>query len=169
MGYFDGLTSGSFKITEDGRKLFFPWGYLGRGYAIASDEDYNRLRLHIKVYLIVALTVIVGSAFLRAKVSPIGLGGVLIGSYVVWMLFQVRHLQPANESLSFQESMTARGVAFGPTVLWLLEIGSLVFVGSGIAVLFIDPSSWLAALASTVFFGFCAAAFAWMLFLRRKA
>jgi hypothetical protein len=169
MGYFDGLTSGSFKTTEDGRKLFFPWGYLGRGYTIASDEDYNRLRLQTKIYLMVALTVIVCSAFLRVKVNPIGLGAILIASYAVWTLYQVRRLQPANESLSLRESMTTRGVAFGPVVLWLLEICSLVLVGSGIAIFFIEPGSWLASLASILFFGVCAAAFAWMLFLRRKA
>jgi hypothetical protein len=29
MGYFDGLASGSFKTSQDGRRLFFPWGVLG--------------------------------------------------------------------------------------------------------------------------------------------
>jgi hypothetical protein len=31
MGYLDALTSGSFKTTEDGERLFFPWGPLGDG------------------------------------------------------------------------------------------------------------------------------------------
>ena len=44
MGYFDALTSGYFKTAPDGRKLFFPWGVLGRGYAIDSEQDYERLR-----------------------------------------------------------------------------------------------------------------------------
>ena len=44
MGYFDALTSGYFKTTPEGRKLFFPWGVLGRAYAIDSQQDYERLR-----------------------------------------------------------------------------------------------------------------------------
>ena len=43
MGYFDALTSSYFKTTPDGRKLFFPWGVLGRGYTIDSEQDYERL------------------------------------------------------------------------------------------------------------------------------
>ncbi len=38
MGYFDGLTSGSFKTAEDGRRLFFPWGVLGSGYALPRSR-----------------------------------------------------------------------------------------------------------------------------------
>ena len=34
MGYFDGLTEGQFKIAEDGRRLFFPRGFWGRGYVV---------------------------------------------------------------------------------------------------------------------------------------
>ena len=44
MGYFDALTSSYFKTAADGRKLFFPWGVLGRGYLFDSDRDYERLR-----------------------------------------------------------------------------------------------------------------------------
>ncbi len=35
-GYFNALTAGYFKTGADGRKLFFPWGTMGRGYAIPS-------------------------------------------------------------------------------------------------------------------------------------
>jgi hypothetical protein len=30
MGSFEGLTSSSFKIARDGRRLFFTWGVLGQ-------------------------------------------------------------------------------------------------------------------------------------------
>ena len=52
-GYFDALISGYFKTARDGRKLFYPWGAMGRGYAIASDRDYERLRRRIKIYQVV--------------------------------------------------------------------------------------------------------------------
>ena len=57
MGYFDALTSSAFKTADDGGKLFFPWGTLGRGYVLGSDEDYLRLRRQIKIFMIAALGV----------------------------------------------------------------------------------------------------------------
>ena len=59
MGYFDALTSSSFKTTEDGRRLFFPWGTLGRGYAIPSEEEFERLRRRVKAYLAISLPLII--------------------------------------------------------------------------------------------------------------
>ena len=58
MGYFDGLTSGSFKTAQDGRRLFFPWGVLGSGYAIASEQDYQRLRRQVKAYMVAMLVLV---------------------------------------------------------------------------------------------------------------
>jgi hypothetical protein len=40
--------------------LFFPWGVLGRGYTIDSEQDYERLRRQVKAYTIVSLVLIVG-------------------------------------------------------------------------------------------------------------
>ena len=38
MGDFDAVISTYFKSTPEGRRLFFPRGHLGRGYAIASER-----------------------------------------------------------------------------------------------------------------------------------
>jgi hypothetical protein len=32
MGYFDALTSSSFKKDESGKTVFYPWGVLGKGH-----------------------------------------------------------------------------------------------------------------------------------------
>jgi hypothetical protein len=49
MGEFDALLGGSnFKTASDGSRLFFPWAPSGRGYVIASERDYHRLRRQIK-------------------------------------------------------------------------------------------------------------------------
>jgi hypothetical protein len=62
MAYLDSLTNGYFKTARDGRKLFLPWGMFGRCYVIASEEDYERLKLQIKVYAIAMLLLIIGTA-----------------------------------------------------------------------------------------------------------
>jgi hypothetical protein len=50
MGYLDAITSSAFKTADDGHKLYCPWGTLGRGYVLGSNEDYLRLRGQIKIF-----------------------------------------------------------------------------------------------------------------------
>jgi Ca2+/Na+ antiporter len=169
MGYFDALASGNFKTAADGSRLFFPWGILGRGYAVASQEDYQRMRQQIKIYYIVSLVLIIISAGLRAYVAEAVIVVLLLGFYLVWMLSLQRRLQPSNERLSLRESMATQARVHSAAGLWLLEIAALLFVGAGIAMLVFDPSDWLIAVASIAFFGAGAAVFARMLLLRRVA
>ena len=61
MGYFDALTSGAFKTTPEGRRLFFPWGAMGRGYEIGPEQDYETLRRRIKLWTIVGLVLILAA------------------------------------------------------------------------------------------------------------
>jgi hypothetical protein len=168
MGYFDFLTSGYFKTAHDGRKLFFPWGVLGRGYAIASEQDYLRLQQQIKIYMVVSLVLVISSASLEGDLVGLVVATLLIGFYAVWSRYLLRRLQRSDERLSLQEAMTSQAHQFGPVVLWLLEIVALAFVAGGILVFIVDPPNRLIALVSTVFFGLCAAKFAHMLVLRRR-
>lgn len=170
MGYFDGLTSGSFKTTEDGRRLFFPWGVLGRGYIIGSEHHYGRLRQQVKAYIVVSLLVtIVTPSFFHGYTVTCALVAVSIALYLTWMWVLLPRLQAADEGLSLKESMTSQARAHGPVVLWLLTIASLVFVAGGLLMFVAEPSSRIVALAVILFFGFCAAMSIRMLVLRRTA
>jgi hypothetical protein len=169
MGYFDALTSSYFKTAPDGRKLFFPWGVLGRGYAFASEQDYERLRRQVKAYTVVSLALIIGAAALQAYVGAVVIGAFLIVFYVAWTRYLLRGLQPSDERLSLQESMTSQARAHSTAGLWFLEIIALAFVGCAILMIVIDRGNWLVALGSIVFFGFCAAVTTRMLVLRRRA
>jgi hypothetical protein len=169
MGYFDALTSAYFKTTPDGRKLFFPWGVLGRGYAIDSEQDYERLRRQVKAYTIVSMVLVIGLAALRAYVGAVVIGALLISFYLGWMRYLLRGLHQSDERLSLQDSMTSQARAHSATGLWLLQIGALVFVALGIVMLVVDPDNWPTALGSIVFFGVCAGFAARLLVLRRRA
>jgi hypothetical protein len=57
---------------------------------------------------------------------------------------------------------------FNVAYLWFLEAMSLGFVAAGVVILVVDPANWLPALASTIFFGMCAAMFAYQLLWRRR-
>ena len=168
MGYFDGLTSGSFKTTQDGRRLFFPWGVLGRGYSIVTEQDYLRLRRQVKGYMIVSLVLIIASQPFGGYLVLVAVAAPLIAFYFAWMWYLLRRLANSGERLSLQESMTSQAHGHGLVVLWLLEIAALAFVGCGILMLVVDPRQWLIALTSIVFFGLGAAKIAFMLVLRRR-
>jgi hypothetical protein len=151
MGYFDGLTSGSFKTTEDGRRLFFPWGVLGSGYAIASE-----------------LVLVIASGMYEPYLAPLAAAALLVCFYLAWMWRVLPRLQRSDEKLSLQESMRSQARAHGAVSLWLLEIVSIALVVAGVAMLVFDPGSRLTALACTVFFGLCAAKIARLLVLRHR-
>src|SRR3954454_2116217 len=152
MGYFDALTSGYFKTATDGRKLFFPWGVLGRGYTIDSQQDYEQLRRQVKAYTIVSLVLIVGVTALQAYVGAVVLGALLIAFYLGWMRYLLRGLQASDERLLLQDSMTSQARAHSVIGLWLLQIGALAFVALGVLILVIDPDNWLTAFGAIVFF-----------------
>ncbi|WFU77289.1 hypothetical protein QA645_22280 [Bradyrhizobium sp. CIAT3101] len=167
MGYFEGVTSSSFKITEDGRRLFFPWGTLGRGYVLRSEEDYRRLLAQVKAFMVVSFALILVPNLLRAYVLAATLTIVPIGFYGVWMWLLLRRLEVADERLSFQESMTSQARAHGAAVLWLMAVGSLLLALGGLFLLITKHEKLLGS-AATAFFGLCAVAFVFMLILRSR-
>jgi hypothetical protein len=169
MGYFDAMTKGCFKTAQDGRRLFFPWGVLGRGYAIASEQDNLRLQQQFKIYMIVSLGLVIGAVSFDRYLVDAAIVALLVGFYLVWMRYLLRRLQPADERLTLRESVTAQAHAHSAAGLWLLEIAALAFVGSAILIFIIDPRNWLIALIGIFFFGLGAAKFAHMLVLRRRA
>ncbi len=168
MGYFDGLTSGNFKTAQDGRKLFFPWGYLGRGYVLASEQDGERMRRQLKTYYVVMLVAIVATSGTRAFILSAAVAALAIVFYAIWAGRQVARLQPAGEAMSFRESSASQARAYGARSLWLLEICSLLFVAAGIFIYVTDPTSRPMALLTLVFFGCCAVAIGYMLVIRGR-
>jgi hypothetical protein len=168
MGYFDALASSSFKIAQDGRRLFFPYGVLGRGYVIDSEQDFKRLERQIKIFMIVSLIVLIGFCSLGSYLQSIVIAAVLIGFHAVWAWHLTRRLQRSDERLSLKESTASQARAHSALSLWLLEIGSLALVCSGILMFFIDPENRLVAFACIAFFGICTAFFALQLVQRNR-
>lgn len=169
MGYFDAITSGSFKTAPDGRQLFFPWGVIGHGYVIPTDAEYHRLRRQTKIYTAVSLALIIAVAMMQHFLWTLGVGGVLMAAYAAWAYVQMRRLQPTDERLSYRESLSTQAFLHNKVVLWAMEVVSILYVVTGLVILVVDPQSWLIALGSVVFFGACAVVFARMLMLRKRA
>jgi hypothetical protein len=168
VGYFEGLTSSSFKTTEDGRKLFFPWGPLGRGYVVPSDEEVRRLQGHIKAYHIVTLVVVLGAVAWGGVIGAAVALPILIAPYVVWVRAQCGRLAAASEKLTLAESIASQARAQSVFRLWALGTASLLFVSAGLFIVVVDPANRLPALASVSFFGLCVLMFGRMLVIKRR-
>lgn len=167
MGYFDALTSSSFKITPAG-KFFFPWGVLGRGYAIPTQAQYERLRRRVKTYTVVSLVAIIALTAVQQYLWGIAAAALAMIAYAGWAYLQTRALPPTGESLSYRESLSTQAHLHSKTVLWLMEGVSIAYVAIGLIILTIQPDTWPMTLSAIVLFGACAVVFARMLVLRKR-
>ena len=48
MSFIDYFGKAAFKTAPDGKKVFFPYGVLGKGRVVDTDETYKRLFTHQK-------------------------------------------------------------------------------------------------------------------------
>jgi hypothetical protein len=150
----------------------FPYGTLGRGYILESEQAYETLRRRLKAYIFIMLVLVIGASALHRYATAVVLGLLCSAFYELWTRFLRRGLQQSDEKLSLEESMTSQAVRHSAVTLWLFEIGALVFVGFGILFLVMasaDHRDWLMVLASTIFFGICAVVSGCMLVLRRRS
>jgi hypothetical protein len=168
MGYFDALISGTFKTTPDGKRLFFPWGTLGRAYVVRTEADYQRMRSQIKTSLAAGMVVIIALVATRAYQLGFAATALWCVLYAGWVAWRVRGLDPSDERLTWREATTAQARTHSALFLWFGAICSLGFVAVGIFMLTVDSSQPLVAGGGILFFGFCAFQFARMLLLRRR-
>jgi hypothetical protein len=128
MGFLDRLVNGGFKTTEDGRKLFFPHGNLGRGYIIPSEVEFQRLQKWIRAFIIWQICLFVIFFLLIHYVSAqIGLIFFLLIVILdhIWAYPKYRQLERADERFVFNESLT-RVRKLNPGSL-VFEIGAIAY------------------------------------------
>jgi hypothetical protein len=174
MGYFDGLTAGSFKKDAEGRELFFFWGKFGKGRVIPAPEDGAYARNYLKIFYIclllgvVPLVLFAGEAFSAQwlTVMAVFMGAALIGLAPLWL--RTRTWQLSDERITIRESMTASARGHGIVSLTILVIlGFLLVVSSLFVLIYTDGK--VVGLLGTIFFGACLVVFLFMLRARKKA
>lgn len=166
--YTDLLTAGYIKTGADGRRIFYPWGLLGRGYIFPSNDAYERLNDLLKVFLVVTLAIILPIGARGYYVAATILLALSLVFYAVWISFEVRKLLRTDEKMAYSDGLTNMARLMPAWILWVFEIMSLLFVVAGIAMLITEPSRWMVALSGIVFFSFCAVGYAFMLARRRR-
>jgi len=120
IGVLDALCEGTFVPRRDGRILFFPWGAVGHGYALASEQEHQRLRREVKRLLVLGLfaaplaaSVGMGTFGLGPIAALAALLGLVGGLRLAWL---TRGLERSPERLTRAEA-NAR-VALALRRLW---------------------------------------------------
>lgn len=168
MGYFDALTSSSFKTSDDGHRLFFPWGAIGRGYIVGSEGHFQRLRKRIKAYLMISLPVCIAAVIWGGLFGGLAILPIAIVPYIVWVRLQLRDLVASEERLTVGQSIANQTREHSALGLWLMEVASLMFVAGGLFILVVEPGNWMVGVAGIAFFGVCAVIGARMLSAKRR-
>ena len=166
MGYFDALANGAFKRTTSGKMAFYPWGKIGKGYEIQTDEQYEQIHGFIVRYYMMVLPIAIGAGVFLKWFALVVVPFAAV-PYVLWLRKWTRILPTTDERLTFKESYEAQAAAHSPVMLWVLLAISLIFVLAGAAIV-ISGGDILTGLVCAVFFGCCAAVFWFMIAARRR-
>jgi len=156
----------SFMTAPDGRRLFFPWGMCGSGYAIGSEQEYRRLRGRVITFLIIGIGLIPITLRLPDYFAFL-IFMALFAFYYIWPLRLLRNTQPAAERLSFRESIALQARSQSDWYWVLMAFGAIAFLIVGCWLLVSSPKDWLIAALAIAFSSLCAVAFALMLVARR--
>jgi hypothetical protein len=95
----DAMNATTFKITADGRRLFFPWGRWGRSYEVESEDDYKTLRWRINLCTGIGLALISAAIGLSGFLAAFIALAVWTAFYAAWMRYLLPTLKPSNEKL----------------------------------------------------------------------
>jgi hypothetical protein len=137
----DAITSSSIQTAPDGCKVFFPWGAMGRGYAIASEHDYRRLQKQLTVqWVLGCLFGLSAVAFFANGYAPSFVAFFIV--FVLWLLFYLawlRYWRPRLQPSAgkFEIMPPQAGLRFAS----YSQIFGLAFLGTGLVLFIFDPSS----------------------------
>jgi hypothetical protein len=131
MAYFDPLISGSFKTASDGRRLFFPWGIYGRGYVIPSEEEYERLRHKLRIFLLLCASSTILVSNILSYAAGFFLFAFLAAPHILFLKRYCSRLEPSTERHAYRESFSAVVKRSSVVKLWLFEIASLAACAYG--------------------------------------
>jgi hypothetical protein len=165
MGYFDGMVGALFKRDDNGNKVFYPWGVLGKGRLLPDEAAEKKVFRFVKLYYQISLALVIGlGAFFSWWYST-----VLLPILLTWYYLQSKALvstYPVSHSkLTIKQANTGAAAGFGKPVLSALFGGSAMFVTAALWMIASGPTFDQRAIGflGVLFFGACALKAAYML------
>jgi hypothetical protein len=172
MGFFDNITSKSFKKAEKGHWIFYPWGSLGKGYMIYVEGTYRKLRNKIIIWHIILLPLLSFVSFALGSSGAIFLGFFVFGLgfciYALWVNRQCKKFIPINVELTTSERISNKAHEYSLSDLWFFEIILILFIIAGFYLLLVKPQKWLIALVAIILCGLSAIIFAKMIKSKKR-
>lgn len=165
MGYFEAITNSYFKKTDAGKYIFYPWGIVGKGYVLPSEEKALNVRKTLNRVGILSFVLILATVFLTRLLGWHVAGGFLLVYCFIYYIFiqtLIRGLEVSNEKMTFSESQLSMASKFSFFDIIFLLIGSLVFAFAGLWILLHNKGFWIG-LSGILFFGWGSIFFAKML------
>jgi hypothetical protein len=95
----DVMNATTFKVTADGRRVFFPLGRLGRSYEVASEEDYKTLQRKVNQYTVFGLIAAIVAVFWSGLLAMLVVVVAWTAFYAGWMWYLLPTLKPSDEKL----------------------------------------------------------------------
>ncbi len=169
QNYADALFAGFTKTGQDGRKVIYPRGLLGRGYVIASEEDEKRLKQKFAVFLVVAPILIGVGHALWGLPGSVGVGALILVCYAIYTTRFTANMEPSGEGLSLTEAYRAQARKHSPARLWSWTITGIFVLCFGVIASVLMPENRTSFAFLIVIGGVLAAFGGYMLALRRGA
>lgn len=126
MAYFSRLTDMSFRTDSEGRIVFFPWGYFGKGYILRDKSQEMKIRKSITTGNIIGLSLV----FIIGVILKLWLVGLLLLPFVIviWSLLVkgfTKGLEISTLEYSVQSNTESNAVKVDKAT-WALRISIIV-------------------------------------------
>lgn len=169
MSYFDAIMKVNVKTSSDGQMLFFPYGNLGRGYVVPTDERFTQLQRENKWFLIGLIVLLSAAILLHNYSSLLCLVSLsIIFTYVIIEKILTRNLVRSDEKLTYREIISNRSQQLSPHQLWFFEILSIFYViFAGISIVAIPKQFYMAVLLGVTGI-ICTVLYAWMIRMKHR-
>ena len=156
MRFIDGFVEASFTETEDGDRLFLPWGALGRSYVLTHRGE-EEVRKFLKIFYGVSLALIlVGFLFLGSW--AFAATGFILPWYA-WTIHGILKLEKQSaKTVGLDETTRAQGRTMGVGGTVIILVLALCMLGLSTVVLLMSDDVHEARIGSglgVVFFGGC--------------
>lgn len=157
MGYFEGITANYFKTDEEGRTVFYPYGILGRGF-IVPEERKTDVRRIVTTYTLTSLPIaIAATALLKWWLVLSAVLPVYLLAFSLHLTKLTSTFEKSSHKLTVPavfESAFSSINSCNLLTLWLIEIGSVLFLLTGIYLIITSPQDWYKGALPIAFFGF---------------
>jgi hypothetical protein len=162
MGYFDGFFGGVFKTDPKGNSIFYPWGFLGKGYVLPDAKTKQKISSVIANYVMASVIFMLVVGIYWDWLYAFA----LVPIFFIWYYFTysklTKNLPVTNSRLTLRESFKNSANSHNIITLWAMFIVSLAFLLFFLVQL-TSKKPGLMEFAGALFFGICSIALGYMI------